>query len=479
MGPPGTGKTTVSTKICEHLYDLNVAVLVICGSNHGLDVLSARLANTLRQNMQGHPSRTPGFYRLDSDTREDADPQMALGVASTMATDTSSFFEIVATLQRTGIDETRFRLLQTSIEASLATGSSVSLGAHILARLQVAAKNPSVVNAKELELLQYIAYRILLSRKGYLFAEVVTDVPGQPVTPYSPKARLKSNEDSDTILRELMSEAGAAWLKLQEYYISQAKVIFCTASTASRKSLQSFKPAVVIVEEASQLTESMCLNGISKYYASLKKVVLSGDLCQLPPTVSSLGKNEFCNPEKVSLFERMIKTGVPHTMLRTQYRMHPDISDFVNATFCSNPLVNGSSLRRNNSQMFSEFMTKPYSTSPGASYYMAVANSSVWQRKWGTSLVNPKYAVAVANLVSGLINFGCPQNQILVLSYYSEELSLLKELLNRKRGLKDIVVQSVDASQGNEKSIVIVSTTRVRLRICGRPPTTMCCIELG
>lgn len=50
------------------------------------------------------------------------------------------FAEMMALLQGAGITEAQFRLLQTSIEASLATDSSVSLGAHILARLQVVAK---------------------------------------------------------------------------------------------------------------------------------------------------------------------------------------------------------------------------------------------------------------------------------------------------------------------------------------------------
>lgn len=64
-------------------------------------------------------------------------------------------------------------------------------------------------------------------------------------------------------------------------------------------------------------------------------------------------------------------------------------------------------------------------------------------------------------VVLGLIKNRHAQVDILVLTYYSEELHVLRQLItNNHLGLKKILIQTVDSSQGNEKGIVIVSTTR-------------------
>jgi superfamily I DNA and/or RNA helicase len=46
-----------------------------------------------------------------------------------------------------------------------------------------------------------------------------------------------------------------------------------------------------------------------------------------------------------SLFERMEEAGYPVHMLRTQYRMHPDISHFPSQHFYQNRLLNAASVQ--------------------------------------------------------------------------------------------------------------------------------------
>jgi hypothetical protein len=72
-------------------------------------------------------------------------------------------------------------------------------------------------------------------------------------------------------------------------------VVLCTASAAGRKSLRTFQPEIVLVEEASQITEQTCLISIMRNYSNFIKVILSGDKRQLPPTVLSAGQNGYYN----------------------------------------------------------------------------------------------------------------------------------------------------------------------------------------
>lgn len=42
-----------------------------------------------------------------------------------------------------------------------------------------------------------------------------------------------------------------AWANIQQYILGNARAIFCTASTASRRTMRGFEPRYLVVEEAS------------------------------------------------------------------------------------------------------------------------------------------------------------------------------------------------------------------------------------
>lgn len=91
--------------------------------------------------------------------------------------------------------------------------------------------------------------------------------------------------------------------------------------------LEKFEFDFVIVDEASQVSEPICLIPLSK---NCDRFVLVGDHKQLRP---------FCLPKaeetgySISLFERMNNNDYPICLLDTQYRMHPEISGFQICTF--------------------------------------------------------------------------------------------------------------------------------------------------
>lgn len=340
---PGTGKTSVTARIALFHRGLNNPLLIVCGSNHALDVVTRRLLMAL----DSQDFNKDGVYRLDTEFGEDADSQMAPGIPNLTGDNDEVFDKTMQELRRLGIDPLQFRLLRSSIEASVTTDRPASLGQHIISRLKLAVEKGSSWSQltsdsqEEMRLLwTFITYQQCLAREGLMFAEPVE-------LPRSQGVQLQ--EDPAVIHKRFIQGLRRSWLELQEFYIERAKIVLCTASTASRTALRKF---TVIVEEASEMTETVCLNSIVRYYRSAKNVVLSGDIAQLPPTVTSVNRNGFFDSEKLSLFERLLRTGVPHVSLSRQYRMHPDISEFVSHEFYGNRLIDDASAIRRNSTVF-------------------------------------------------------------------------------------------------------------------------------
>ena len=90
-------------------------------------------------------------------------------------------------------------------------------------------------------------------------------------------------------------------------------MICATCVGAGSAKLDRLKFHHVLVDEASQATEVATLVPLMR---ACRQLVLVGDHCQLPPTVSSdLAKAEGLG---VSLFERLVKCGVEPNMLDTQ-----------------------------------------------------------------------------------------------------------------------------------------------------------------
>ncbi|KAL2834982.1 P-loop containing nucleoside triphosphate hydrolase protein [Aspergillus cavernicola] len=455
-GPPGTGKTTVSASIAKHFIQEKKKVLIVAGSNYGLDVITKRV-------VEGIP--TMGVYRLETEYREDADEQLAPANPGPTPETDANFRNTRTQIQDAGISPADFELLRASINTRVERHNTISLGNHIIKRLEVANRLKSAWPTQTYPQTQeraliwtLITYQQLLAHAGQAFAQNV-ELPGsmeiqERRSSTTPKFPLTSHE-------ALVRGYRRAWGDLQEFYLTEAKVVFCTASTASRRALRGFKPTVLIIEEASQIPESICLIPMIRYYPSLGRIVLSGDTAQLPPVITSDGHNEFLESEKLSLFERLLSSGIPDIMLLTQYRMHPDIANFVNTEFYMGRLINHPSATRGNAGTFGEKMAARYQCSKAASYFLSVEKSSVWKRRNGTSLFNPEYIVAVVNLVKYFTQEGIPGSAILVLTFYNEERIILQRAIHERLNQRGVEISNVDAVQGNENQIVIVSTTRL------------------
>ena len=107
-----------------------------------------------------------------------------------------------------------------------------------------------------------------------------------------------------------------------------------------RKLLQQLRPQITIVEEAAEVLESHIVTSLT---SGCQHVILIGDHQQLRPnpTVYELAKHYNLD---VSLFERMVKNGVPFTRLRLQHRMRPEISKMLEHIYVNPKLENHESV---------------------------------------------------------------------------------------------------------------------------------------
>jgi hypothetical protein len=113
--------------------------------------------------------------------------------------------------------------------------------------------------------------------------------------------------------------------------LKRKKIIGCTTTAAAMYSedIRSAYPGIVLLEEVGEILESHVLTAISP---ETKHLIMIGDHLQLRPKINSysltLEKGDGYDLN-VSLFERLIHAGYPHTTLLKQHRMCPEISSLV------------------------------------------------------------------------------------------------------------------------------------------------------
>lgn len=119
--------------------------------------------------------------------------------------------------------------------------------------------------------------------------------------------------------------------KQYEETLKRKRIIACTTTAAAKyfQALVLAEPSVIIVEEAGEVLESHLLTAMT---SDTKKLVMIGDHKQLRPKI----KNHALSVESghgfnlnMSLFERLVLRGFPHSALSEQHRMRPEISRLV------------------------------------------------------------------------------------------------------------------------------------------------------
>ena len=213
---------------------------------------------------------------------------------------------------------------------------------------------------------------------------------------------------------------------------------------------------LVIVDEAGHATCAETIIPLSMG----RRAILIGDDKQLPPI-------DDADLETESLFSMLWEDqgcNVPRVMLDTQFRMHPDIANFVSATFYNGELKNGVT-ESDRAFQFSSF-NRPVCL-------LSTSNQPNHYENWkNPSYENPLEARYVKEILSALISH-CNEHgakgetvSVAVITPYAEQVSLIRQYVKPLIGASGNVqiteddIASVDKFQGGERDIVIASFVR-------------------
>jgi len=227
---------------------------------------------------------------------------------------------------------------------------------------------------------------------------------------------------------------------------SAATVLLATVDSTRKCQYYNKTINVIILDEGGYVPEyKMPL--LTRFNPDLLLVV--GDHHQLPPYTDCVDFNP------VSVLERMAEareaTSQPLKMLEMQYRMHPAICRVVSKNFYEGKLK-----------------TAPTATARLQAASRAPVRPIRWythssgEQPSGTSWTNPEECrILCDEVLPSLEQEVMAGNRILVITPYKAQMLLIKETLEERGLLREsLSVMTVDACQGSEADISIVSTVR-------------------
>ncbi|KAK5987558.1 Regulator of nonsense transcripts 1-like protein [Cladobotryum mycophilum] len=237
--------------------------------------------------------------------------------------------------------------------------------------------------------------------------------------------------------------------------LSNADVICCTCVGAGDPRLSKMKFRNVLIDESTQSAEPECMIPL---VLGCKQVVLVGDHKQLGPVI--MNKKAAKAGLNRSLFERLINLHISPILLKTQYRMHPCLSEFPSNMFYDGILQNG--------------ITQEHRLRKDVDFPWPVAEMPMmfWSNLGheeistsGTSYLNRTEASNVEKTVTRFFKAGVKPSEIGVITPYEGQRSYIVTTMQnsgtyKKEFYKEVEVASVDAFQGREKDFIVLSCVR-------------------
>ncbi|KAL4063837.1 P-loop containing nucleoside triphosphate hydrolase protein [Scleroderma citrinum] len=283
------------------------------------------------------------------------------------------------------------------------------------------------------------------------------------------------NDCQDTLARTF-GEGVVAQLR-------RKRIIGCTTTGAAKyvNDITAVSPDVLLVEEAGEILESHIVTALG---TSIKQMILIGDHKQLRPKVNSYdltverGKGYDLNR---SLFERLVLKGFPHVTLSVQHRMRPEISAFIRAlTYPELEDALQTKTRENIRGLQSNIVFIDHD-------HPEEEEKRIFDRTDGSSPASKQNTFEVKmvlRVVRYLVQQGYGNDNIVILTPYLGQLSLLREAFKNETGtilsdldsndlsraglLGDVNSQkktgirlaTIDNYQGEESDIIVASLCR-------------------
>ncbi|KAJ4701299.1 p-loop containing nucleoside triphosphate hydrolase superfamily protein [Melia azedarach] len=245
---------------------------------------------------------------------------------------------------------------------------------------------------------------------------------------------------------------------LEASFANEAEIVFTTVSSSGRKLFSRLTHGfdMVVIDEAAQASEVAVLPPLSLGAA---RCVLVGDPQQLPATVISKAAGTLLYSR--SLFERFQQAGCPTMLLSVQYRMHPHIRDFPSRHFYQGRLTDSESIANlPDEAYYKDPLLRPY-------IFYDVIHGRESHRGGSVSYQNideAKFGVCLyEHLQKTLKSMGLGKVSIGIITPYKLQLKCLqhefRNVLASEEG-KDLYINTVDAFQGQERDVIIMSCVR-------------------
>lgn len=246
--------------------------------------------------------------------------------------------------------------------------------------------------------------------------------------------------------RMLRQDADRIEGQITEDLLNRAQVIACTLVGSTHQLVRDRVFKSVFIDEASQALEPACWIPILKSY----RVIMAGDHLQLPPTVKSIKAGREGLEE--TLFKKAIETTSTDVMLETQYRMHPQIMRFSSDYFYKGKLEAASSVLerdKDEEQPCFEFID-----TAGCGFQEKVKKETL-------STYNEDEARLTIKLLKQLVQ---PGKSVGIIAPYKAQIEFLNDLLKEEElpdeTRESITINTVDAFQGQERDMMLISLTR-------------------
>ncbi|KAK9026431.1 hypothetical protein V6N11_039270 [Hibiscus sabdariffa] len=245
---------------------------------------------------------------------------------------------------------------------------------------------------------------------------------------------------------------------LEASFANEAEIVFTTVSSSGRKLFSRLTHGfdMVVIDEAAQASEVGVLPPLSLGAA---RCVLVGDPQQLPATVISKAAGTLLYSR--SLFERFQQAGCPTMLLSVQYRMHPQIRDFPSRYFYQGRLTDSESVVNLPDEVYyKDPLLKPY-------LFYDITHGRESHRGGSVSYQNVHEAVFCLRLYEHLQktskSLGLPKITVGIITPYKLQLKCIQRefdsVLKSEEG-KDLYINTVDAFQGQERDVIIMSCVR-------------------
>uniref|UniRef100_A0A8C5IC62 5'-3' DNA helicase ZGRF1 n=1 Tax=Junco hyemalis TaxID=40217 RepID=A0A8C5IC62_JUNHY len=233
--------------------------------------------------------------------------------------------------------------------------------------------------------------------------------------------------------------------------LQQVKVVGVTCAACPFPCLKALRFPVVVLDECSQMTEPASLLPIARFQC--EKLILVGDPKQLPPTIQGSESVHEQGLEQ-TLFDRLCLMGHKPIVLRTQYRCHPALSAIANELFYSGHLIDG--ISQGDRAPLLEWL-------PTLCFYSV---HGMEQIERDNSFYNMAEAHFTVKLIQSLIASGIEGADIGVITLYKSQMYKIQNLLSGVHSeafeVKPVQVSTVDAFQGAEREIIVLSCVRTR-----------------